>query len=78
VPLQLWPISLQVDSMARKSAGLLPVPEPFPGQAQEILRRVNAASLPQKPKQNRQQQPRIPWWVATPSSSLLCAPCLQS
>ncbi len=70
MPLKLEPISRQVDSMAQEIVDLSPAQEQFLEQARARLRSVSADALRQKLAQQRRQQIRIPWLVATPRGSL--------
>lgn len=70
MPLELGPISQQVDNMAQTIVDLLPAEEGFLARAQDCLRSADADALRQKLEWQHRQQIRIPWLVATPRLSL--------
>jgi len=70
VPLDLGPISRQVDDMAQGIVDLLPANKRFLEQAQALLRSIDADALRLKLNEHRRRQTRIPWLVAEPCGSL--------
>jgi hypothetical protein len=70
LPLRFERISQQLDHMAQTIADRAPVREESLERSQDYLHSVNADALRQKLEWQRTQQPRFPWLVATPRSSL--------
>ena len=70
MPLRLGPISQQLESMARSLADQAPATRQYLEQAQELLHSIDADELREKLEQQRRQQVRLPWLVASPHDSL--------
>jgi len=73
LPLKLAPISRQVDNLAQSIVDQSPAQEQFLKQARACLCSIDPDALRQKLEQQRKQQIRLPWLVATPHSSLSSA-----
>jgi len=70
MPLRLGPISQQLEGMARSLADQAPATGHYLEEAQGLLRSIDADELREKLEQQRRQQVRLPWLVATPHASL--------
>jgi len=73
LPLNLGPISQDMERMAQKVLDLTPAHDDFLRRAQDLLRTVDTDALRQKLEDQRRRQVHFPWLVGTPYASLSAA-----